>query len=389
MIVTGEIRTNFIETMEQGLNNCVVPNILHGSHSCNDTSHISEIEQYYNDIINCIKVADQQLPRFTPTARKCYWNENLSKLRNDSIVAHNFWKLNGCPKSGPIFEAKKNAHYKYKLYLRCCKSIRDLNQIDELHNNLADGDCYKFWRSFKYFNDTNKRADVYVSNLRSKEDIANCFADSFESIYHSRDENQSQKLHTNFRQMYLEYSNNHASDSLIPYYLTWHEMVNLLSNLKTGKATATFLKAEHILLGSPKLAVHLHLLINAMIQHAYVPCEFLQGVITPLVKDTEGDHTDPGNYRRLTLGVVISHLFENAILLKIGHLLTTDNLQFGYKKRHSCAHAIYALRSCVEYFRDRGSMVYTAFLDCSKGFDKINHDGIFIKFMKRKVPLCF
>ena len=369
MIVTGEIRTNFIETMEQGLNNCVVPNILHGSHSCNDTSHISEIEQYYNDIINCIKVADQQLPRFTPTTRKCYWNENLSKLKNDSIVAHDFWKLNGCPKSGPIFEAKKNAHYKYKLYLRRCKSVRDLDQIDELHNNLADGDCNKFWRSFKYFNDTNKRADVYVSNLRSNEDIANCFADSFESIYHSRDENQSQKLHTNFRQMYLEYSNNHASDSLIPYYLTWHEMVNLLSNLKTGKATATFLKAEHILLGSPKLAVHLHLLINAMIQHAYVPCEFLQGVITPLVKDTEGDHTDPGNYRGLTLSVVISHLFENAILLKIGHLPTTDNLQFGYKKKHSCAHAIYALRSCVEYFRDRGSMVYTAFLDCSKGFD--------------------
>ena len=245
--VTGEIRTNFIETMEQGLNNCVVPNILHGSHSCNDTSHISEIEQYYNDIINCIKVADQQLPRFTPTTRKCYWNENLSKLKNDSIVAHDFWKLNGCPKSGPIFEAKKNAHYKYKLYLRRCKSVRDQNQIDELHNNLADGDCNKFWRSFKYFNDTNKRADVYVSNLRSNEDIANCFADSFESIYHSRDENQSQKLHTNFRQMYLEYSNNHASDSLIPYYLTWHEMVNLLSNLKTGKATATFLKAEHIL----------------------------------------------------------------------------------------------------------------------------------------------
>ena len=88
-----------------------------------------------------------------------------------------------------------------------------------------------------------------------------------------------------------------------------------------------------------------------------------------VVKDTEGDHTDPGNYRRLTLGVVISHLFENAILLKIGHLLTTDNLQFGYKKKHSCANAIYALRSCVVYFRDRGSMVYTAFLDCSKGFD--------------------
>ena len=76
-----------------------------------------------------------------------------------------------------------------------------------------------------------------------------------------------------------------------------------------------------------------------MIQHSYVPCEFLQGVITPLVKDTEGDHCNPDNYRGLTLSVLLSNLFENAILLKIGHLLSTDSLQFGYKKRHSCSHA--------------------------------------------------
>ena len=77
--VNGEIRSNFIETMERGLNNCVVPNILHGSHLCNDISHISDIERYYNEILNCILVADQQLPQFTPTTRKCYRNEKLSE----------------------------------------------------------------------------------------------------------------------------------------------------------------------------------------------------------------------------------------------------------------------------------------------------------------------
>ena len=166
-------------------------------------------------------------------------------------------------------------------------------------------------------------------------------------------------------------------------------MVTILSTLRTGKATSTFLKAEHVLLGSPKLAYHLHILFNAMIQHSYVPKEFLEGVISPLVKDTEGDHSDPNNYRGLTLGVVFSQLFENAILLKIGHLLNTDDLQFGYKKKHSCTHAIFALRSCIDYFCERGSNVFSAFLDCSKGFDKINHNGMFLKLMQRRVPLCF
>ena len=127
-------------------------------------------------------------------------------------------------------------------------------------------------------------------------------------------------------------------------------MLTVMSKLKIGKASASFVKAEHILYGSPKLAWHLHLLFNAMIQHSYVPQEFLNGVITPLIKDTEGDHSDPKNYRGLTLGVVFSYLFEHAMLIKIGNLLETDPVQFGYKKRHSTSHALFSLKECVEYF---------------------------------------
>ena len=82
-------------------------------------------------------------------------------------------------------------------------------------------------------------------------------------------------------------------------------------------------------------------------------------------------------------------MFEHALLKKLGHLLTTDDLQYGYKKRHSTSHAIHTLKTTVDYFTSRGSNVFAAFLDCSKGFDKVNHNGIFIKLIKRGVPLCF
>ena len=108
-----------------------------------------------------------------------------------------------------------------------------------------------------------------------------------------------------------------------------------------------------------------------------------------MIKDTEGDHSDPKNYRGLTLGVVFSFLFEHAMLMKIGHLLSTDSVQFGYKKRHSTSHAIFALKECVDYFTNRGSNIFAAFLDRSKGFDMVNHSGLFMKLMKRGIPLCF
>ena len=135
--------------------------------------------------------------------------------------------------------------------------------------------------------------------------------------------------------------------------------------------------------------IHLQILFNGLIQHGYVPQDFLSGVITPVIKDTEGDVSSTANYRAITLSVVFASMFESAILSKIGYLIKTDHLQFGYKARHSCPHAVYVMRTCIDYFTEHGSNVFAAFLDCSKGFDKIDHSGIFMKLIDRKIPLCF
>ena len=162
-----------------------------------------------------------------------------------------------------------------------------------------------------------------------------------------------------------------------------------MSKLETGKASGSSIKAKHILCGSPQLTVHLHLLFNSMIQHGYVPTEFLKGVITPIVKDAEGDTNSLDNYRGITLSHTFSFLFEHAILLKSLDCLGSDDLQFGYKKRHSTSHAIYVVKQCIDYFCTHGSYVYASFLDCTKGFDRVCHKGLFLKLIGRRMPLCY
>ena len=83
---------------------------------------------------------------------------------------------------------------------------------------------------------------------------------------------------------------------------------------------------------------------------------------TPVVKDSEGDISSTTNYCAITLSVFFASMFESAILNKIGYLLKTDHLQFGYKKRHSCSHAVYVMRTCIDYFTQNGSNVFAAFL---------------------------
>ena len=166
-------------------------------------------------------------------------------------------------------------------------------------------------------------------------------------------------------------------------------MIQITGKLKEGKSSNSFITSEHILHGSPKLIVHLHILFNALFLHGFVPNMFLKGTISPIVKNTSGDINDAENYRGVTLCSIFSHMFENALRLKFGHFLSSDELQFGFKPKHSTAHAVFTLKSCINYFTQRDSNVFVAFLDYSKAFDTISHCGLFLKLMERKVPLCF
>ena len=59
-----------------------------------------------------------------------------------------------------------------------------------------------------------------------------------------------------------DYYNSSRDESISAFYLTWDDMITISGKLKVGKSSNTFLTAEHILHGSPKLAVHLHLLFK-------------------------------------------------------------------------------------------------------------------------------
>ena len=43
----------------------------------------------------------------------------------------------------------------------------------------------------------------------------------------------------------------------------------------------------------------------------------------------------------------------------------------------------------MKYFTKRGSKVYCSFLDASKAFDKVLHNGIYKKLLDRGIPVSF
>ena len=389
--LTDEQKGLFREKMSEELASLNLQSdlLVHGEKCCLDDSHKLILEQYYCDIQTAVIRAESCLPKTNPNIQRSFWNDELESLKTDSLDCHNHWKNSGSPRSGVIFECKNNCYYRYKSALRKAKAAEEKRKSDGLYSNLLDKNKVSFWKQWNSINRIGSSVTSRINGETEDGKIADTFADYFCSVYGNNDTPKHLDLARRFRDLYGDYYDTHINDSLSNSYLSWSEMVDIARKIEIGKATSGVIKPEHFLYGCPELLTHFHILFNGMIQHSFVPTDFLMGTVSPIVKDTQGDVSRTSNYRGITLSVLPAKLFEFAIQKKTAHLLGTDELQFGFKRKTSTANALYALKTTVDHFTERGSKVFVAFLDCSKAFDRISHCGLFSKLIECKLPLCF
>ena len=81
-------------------------------------------------------------------------------------------------------------------------------------------------------------------------------------------------------------------------------------------------------------------------------------------------------YRPVTVTPVMSTLSELVLLQLHGDFLTSDNLQFGFKKETGCCHVFFTLTESVKHIVNNGSKVHCTVLDATKAFDKVLLNGL-------------
>ena len=150
--------------------------------------------------------------------------------------------------------------------------------------------------------------------------------------------------------------------------------------MKCGKSSDhDDLSAEHFHNAPLNLLVHLTSLFNFMLNHAFVPNQFRNCFMIPVIKDRQGNQSDPQNYRGISISPIVTKIFEHVLKLTFCDHLVTSQHQFGFKRKSSTTHALFCLRQTVSYYIDNGSRVFCSFLDASKAFDRLVHSGLFIK----------
>ena len=127
--------------------------------------------------------------------------------------------------------------------------------------------------------------------------------------------------------------------------------------------------------------------LNACFCHCYIPGELLKGDINPTIKDAKGNCSDSGNYRPVMQSSCLLKVLEIHILDILEEKIHFNFRKFGFKKGASTTDACYILKEVIHrYLKGKGN-VFSAFIDLSKAFDKVDHFILGNILMDKDIPL--
>ena len=146
--------------------------------------------------------------------------------------------------------------------------------------------------------------------------------------------------------------------------------------------------AEHLCFADQSLFHYLAIYVNLRLYHGIMPGKCVETKIIPVLKCNIGDVQSLNNYRPIAITDVISKLLEHYVLSHVKNYLSTNDNQFGYKDKSGTAMSVFLLKKAVLSFAVHKSPLYSAFIDSTKAYDRINHSFIFEKLRSRGTPSC-
>ena len=217
--------------------------------------------------------------------------------------------------------------------------------------------------------------------------ITENFREFFSSLYKA---NNAPKA-TELQDKYLKLRVGYTGFPLAHDYLFDTELVSkIIDDLVCGKAVGLDgISSEHLKNCYPSISCILAKLFNLMLLYSYVPSDFGRSYIVPLPKAKEARCTAMSfaDFRGIAISPILSKIFERCILDRFGKFFVSPENQFGFKKNLGCDHAIYTMRKTIDHLVTGGHTVNLCSIDLSKAFDKTNHHALFIKLIRRHLPV--
>ena len=158
-------------------------------------------------------------------------------------------------------------------------------------------------------------------------------------------------------------------------------MQKAVDRLKNNKSPGVDgIQAELVKAGGESTVDAIHRLCNMVWEQERWLTEWTSSVLVTIAK--KGDNTHCTNYRTIAL---ISHVGKVLLLIILNRLTAIlepmmSEEQGGFRRDRSTVQQILALRLIAEKYLERNRPVYNCFIDYTKAFDSVWHDGLWAVF---------
>ena len=354
----------------------------------NDCSvHYDVINQYYADILYACTVATNScIPSKGNHGSKAKvgWNEHVAPYKERCIFWYKIWSDCGKPRSGCVCDIYQKARIEYKRISRWVIRNQDKLSSERLSESLLHNDGRKMWSEVSRRTVKHKANPNTVDKAVGPSEICDLFMSKYCNLYNSVSYDMSDmdklRLEVNLKcEMTCCKGTCYDSHVVMP-----GDVKEAVGKLKTNKADADVnISSNTFINGCDDLYVHIANLFNLMLSHAVTPESMLRSVLIPIPKSKKKSLNDSSNYRSIALSSILCKIFDNIVLSKHYDVLQTNELQFGFKKKHSTTQCTFIINEVVEYFTSRGSACYLVMLDATKAFDRVNYTKLFKLLLQR------
>ena len=169
--------------------------------------------------------------------------------------------------------------------------------------------------------------------------------------------------------------------------IDYGEVHDAIKRLNAGKNDGDIgMYSNHILLANEIFMKHISNLFSMMLSHGFTPEDIIRAVITSIPKNVKESVACSENYRGIALSSILGKVFDLIIIQRYGHALSSSDLQFSFKERHSTVMCSAAIKEATSHYLQNQSDVYACMLDATKAFDKVSFTKLFALLLKRDIP---
>ena len=357
---------------------------------CENEEHKKQIDSFITDILENVSDSGYEtLPLSHPVKentknvrkKTAGWKEFVEPSQDTAKFWHAIWISAGRPLNTELHKIMKRTRNQFHYQVRKCKRVENFIKNKKIVENCLDGDMDLFAEIKRQRSNPNDD-DVTIDGAAGR-NIPGKFAEVYNKLYNrATDEEKVQEIRSRIKTDINESEANEV-DKINSFTIK-----EGIEKIKANKSDPLHSFSSDFLKNAPDILYdYLALVIKAFVIHGHVTETLLIATLVPLVKDKLADICSSKNYRSIAISSLILKLLDWIILLNYGHLLKSNDFQFGFQEGSNTSMCSWAVFETIDQYLRHGSTVYGCLLDCTKAFDTIEHSLLFQKLIDAKMPL--